>query len=232
MRSRRVSDTVLFGLLDLPVPPLAVIADWKRETSLQLALEPGDVEVMPLARTRARWPGYARCVQAMAAWTKSLGLASVLDDCEVALMACRGAYYHHDGAQYGGMAFCNLFLSEDKGLDVHFPASGHRAALTRGTAMMFDTCQPHGVIPRASTGFQADDFIDDQDHTQLFLSWELPIDNPRVARALGIDFDVVVPHALAHEAQLMRNGARARVCAASGQWCQDSGAETQDRRTI
>jgi hypothetical protein len=41
----------------------------------------------------------------MVNWTHSLGLQSLLSESEVALMACRGARYHHDSAQYGGMAF-------------------------------------------------------------------------------------------------------------------------------
>ena len=74
----------------------------------------------------------------------ALGLPP-LADCELALMACRGARYHHDGAQYGGAAFANLFLSEDRGLDLHLPLTGQRIPLTRGTAVGFDTGQPHAV---------------------------------------------------------------------------------------
>jgi hypothetical protein len=65
-------------------------------------------------------------------------------------MVCRGARYHHDGDQYGGAAFCNLFLSDDKGQDVHFPLLDLRVPLQRGTVLIFDTCQPHAVIPRAA----------------------------------------------------------------------------------
>ncbi len=108
IRSRRVSDIVLSATLDLPAPPVAVLADWQREIGVRIALEPGDVEVMPLARTQMRWPDYRRCVQAISEWTGALGLPVVIADCDMALMACRGARYHHDGEQYGGNAFCNL----------------------------------------------------------------------------------------------------------------------------
>jgi hypothetical protein len=197
-----------------------LLADWEREISTRMVLEPGDVETMPLARARARWPDYKRCVQAMSDWTHAFGLPGVLAASDVALMACRGARYHHDGAQYGGAAFCNLFLSEDRGLDVHFPASGHRIPLTRGTAVIFDTCQPHGVIQRHSSGFSAAHFPPGQDLTQLFLSWELPIEDTHVGQALGIAFDVT-PFALPQpdEEQLWLNGERAVVCPDSGRWC-------------
>lgn len=219
IRSRSVSDIVLSGTLDVPVPPARVLADWDRETSSRMVLEPGDVEVMPLARTQVRWPDYTRCVRAMSEWTGALGLPDVLAVSDIALMACRGARYHHDGAQYGGAAFCNLFLSEDKGLDVHFPGTGHRIPLTRGTALIFDTGQPHGVIRRGSSGFNAADFARDQDCTQIFLTWELPIEDVHVAHALKVAFDIASSISLhADEEQVCVNGEPAMVCPETGRW--------------
>ncbi len=122
IRNRSVSDIVLSGKVDVPVPPARLLADWEREISSRMVLEPGEVEEMPLARARARWPDYTHCIRAASDWTCSLGLPAVLASSDVALMACRGAKYHHDGGQYGGAAFCNLFLSEDRGLDLHFPS--------------------------------------------------------------------------------------------------------------
>jgi len=220
IRSRCVSEVVLTGTLEVPVPPARLLADWAREISSRMVLEPGDVEAMPLARARARWPDYTRCVQAVSDWTRALGLPDVLASSDVALMACRGAKYHHDGAQYGSAAFCNLFLSEDKGLDLHFPFSDRRIPLTRGTAVIFDTGQPHGVIRRHSSGFDVADFSPDQDCTQLFLTWELPIEDAQVAHALSITFDTAPSTSLQlDEEQVRLNGARAMVCPDSGRWC-------------
>jgi hypothetical protein len=157
----------------------------------------------------------------VADWTRTLGLQDVLASSDVALMACRGAKYHHDGAQYGGMVFCNLFMSEDRGLDVHFPSTGHRFPLIRGTVLVFDTFQPHAVIARHSAGFHVADFPDEQDCTQVFLTWELPIDHPGVAQALGIAFDTHTANALSmDEAQVWVNGVQRTVCPDSGRWCQ------------
>lgn len=221
MRSRSVSDIVLTGTVEVREPPPRVLADWARETSSRMILEPGDVEVMPLARTLMRWPDYSHCVRAMAAWTSALGLPGVLAESDVALMACRGARYHHDGEQYGGAAFCNLFLSEDKGLDLHFASTGQRIPLTRGTAVIFDTAQPHGVIRRDSSGFNGADFRQTpaQDWTQIFLTWELSIEDAQVARALGIAFDLPsLNPAQTDEEHVRVNGERAVVCAESGRW--------------
>ncbi len=221
MRSRSVSDVVLMGTVDVPAPSGALVADWEREISLHLELEPGDVEALPLVRARARWPEYKRCVQAVADWAPTMGLHEVLASSEVALMACRGARYHHDGVQYGDAAFCNLFLSEDKGLDLHFPATGHRIPLHRGTVVVFDTGQPHAVIKRRSLGFDAADFPAGQDCSLVFLSWELPIEHAAVGQALCIRFDIdPATAALLDDGQLWFNGAPASVCPASGRWCQ------------
>jgi len=219
IRSRSVSDIVLTNTVDVPAPSARLLADWEREISSRLFLEPGDVEAMPLARTRARWPDYVRCVEAMSDWTRALGLPDLLATSDVALMACRGAKYHHDGAQYGGAAFCNLFLSEDKGLDLHFPNLDYRIPLTRGSAVIFDTGQPHGVIQRGSSGFHVADFGPDRDCSELFLTWELPIEDAQVAQTLGVSFDIASPTALQlDEEQIWRNGARAIVCPDSGRW--------------
>jgi hypothetical protein len=118
------------------------------------------------------------------------------------------------------MAFCNLFLSEDRGLDLHFPATGHRIPLARGTAVIFDTGQPHAVIARRSGGFDVADFPADRDCTQVFLTWELPVENADVGRALQIDFDIDPATALLlGDEQVWQNGERAGVCPDSGRWC-------------
>lgn len=208
---------MLFATLDIAAPPARLIADWERDIALRLGLEPGDVEALPLARARMRWPDYRHCVQALSDWTRTLGLQEALVSSDVALMACRGAKYHHDGQHYGGAAFCNLFLSEDRGLDLHFPATGHRIPLVRGTAVIFDTGQPHAVIARGSSGFQAADFPPGQDDRQVFLTWELPIEHADVAQALQIAFDIDPSTALLlDEEQVWRGGAPLHVCPDSG----------------
>ncbi len=229
LRSRSVSQVLLVTQLALPAPPPRVVTDWEREIANELQLVPGDVENMPWARTRARWPDARQCVQAARDWTQSLGMGEALTDAEVALMACRGARYHHDGALYGSSAFCNVFLSEDRGLDLHFPGTGQRIPLERGTAVVFDTCQPHAVIDRRSSGFALADFGPERDCSQVFLTWELPLANALVARALGIrfetdGFDLANPtHAASQadqsdEGQVLLDGKTARVCEHTGRW--------------
>ena len=113
LRSRSVGPSVLVGHLDLPAAPARLTADWERDIAQQLALEPGDVESLSLARARTRWPGYASCVQAMAQWMAAQGLEEVLARSEVALMVCRGARYHHDSVQYGHAALRSGAITVD-----------------------------------------------------------------------------------------------------------------------
>lgn len=221
LRSRSVGAVVLHGFVDVPAPSPRLVADWQRDMAQQLDLQPGDVEVLPLARTRARWPDYAHCINAMRDWMQTLGLQTVFADSEIALMACRGARYHHDGAQYGGAAFCNLFLSEAQGLDLHFPFTGQRIPLTRGTAVVFDTGQPHAVIDRRSAGFDAGHFAEGQNRSQVFLTWELSVEDAALRQALQITLDTdPATAALLDEDQVWVNGAPGSLCPQSGRWQQ------------
>jgi hypothetical protein len=104
-------------------------------------------------------------------------------------------------------------------LDLHFPAIGIRIPLTRGTTVIFDTGQPHAVIPRGAHRFDAADFPAGQDCTQIFLTWELPVEHANVTKALGIDFDVSPSSDMSiTEEQIWRNGRRAEVCPNTGRW--------------
>ena len=219
MRSRSVSSVVLSGTVDVPPPTSRLLADWEREIIQHLWLEPGDVESLPLPRARMRWPDYGLCVQAATDWTRTLGLYDLLASSEVALMACHGARYHHDGAQYGGAAFCNLFLGEDRAQDLHFPLSGQRIPLRRGTVVVFDTGQPHGVIARHANGFASSDFAPGTDCSQVFLTWELPLAHPALTQALGIHFDTAQRTAAQLEIeQVWHQGAPGNVCPNTGRW--------------
>jgi hypothetical protein len=174
---------------------------------------------MPLARTRLRWPEHRRCFDAVQQWLVGLGLPAVLPFSDVALMASRGTSYHHDGTQYGSAAFCNVFLSEDSGTDFHFPNAGHRIALARGTAVLFDPCQPHAITKRGAAGFDAADFAAEPMCAQVFLTWELPIEHDEVQRALGIALDMApVPSSQAQGEQVWRDGAPVKLCPTTGGW--------------
>ena len=225
LRARNVSNTVLTNILCIPEPPVWLNADWIREATTCLELAAGDVEPITLSRARARWPGYRTCLHSVLNWMQILGLSHAYSCGDIALMACRGARYHHDGTQYGSKAFCNLFLSEDQGLDLHFPHTGHRIPLERGTVVLFDTAQPHGVVRRGSSRFDVTDFTTVQEELQVFLSWELSIEDADLCRVLGVCIDDMSPSVHApQDEQVWNNAALAAVCPESGQWLRIDGA--------
>jgi hypothetical protein len=193
---RYVSKQVLSAHIDIPALPSRLTTDCEREIRERFQLTPGDVEALSLARARTRWPGYRIYLQAIEAWMGECGMPGLLGGSEIALMACRGARYHHDANDYGGHAFCNLFLSEAKGLDLHFPYANKNIHLQRGSAVIFDTAQPHAVTSIASMEFSEDAFTPEKDCTLLFLTWELPITSPALASALGFNSQTVADSAL------------------------------------
>ncbi len=218
MCRRNVSAVVQSTVLDLPAPPAALEADWQREISLQMCLEPGDIETLSLARTRFRWPEFGHCIDAVERWIAERDLPQLLNSSDMALMASRGTRYHHDGGQYGGSVFCNVFLSDDSGTDFHFPASGHRIALKRGTAVIFDPCQPHAIIRSGSPGFDAADFASAM-RPQVFLTWELPVEHDGIRKALGITLHADPGmSAQDEEERVLRNGLAVALCPATGTW--------------
>ena len=190
MCTRPVSRTLRTGTLTPAPLPQGLQADCHREARTRLCIDPGDVEAFSLPRIVTRWPHFDAVTQSVGAWLRLLGIpAELFENAEVAFMGCRGASYHHDGARYGGIAFCNLFLSEDQDLAVRWPAIGKSLPPTRGTVALFDPCQPHGIVDAKNTSFDAADFTS-PDRLQFFLTWELPIEHPAVAKALGISFDL------------------------------------------
>ena len=220
LRRRSIGAQVQSSQLAVPAPAPRLLADWRRDMASQLALAPGDVEPLPLGRTRARWPALRDCEQAVVDWLAGLGLPRLLDRCEVALMACRGARYHHDAQHYGAAAFCNLFLGEGAALDLCFPSLARRMPLSHGSVVLFDTAQPHAVLARERAHFNAADFAADPDRALVFLSWELPIEQAEVAQLLGLELDVPGPPAApaADEIQVWHGSQAVRVCADTGRW--------------
>ena len=186
LNRRTTGYLVLSDRLPLAAPPDRTIADWQRDSQQLLALEPGDVEPLPLARTRMRWPGCKQAMDLAWQWMSEQGMETARTGSEVALMACRGAACHHDGERYGDKAFLNLFLTDDEHMDLYFPVIDIRIPLGRGTIVLFDTYQPHTVVARGEVLFDHTHFLSPQVSAQVFLTWEVPISHAEVARQLSV----------------------------------------------
>jgi hypothetical protein len=84
--------------------------------------------------------------------------------------------------------------------------------------LLFDTAQPHAVMARQPSGLGVE-VAAGQDATQVFLTWELPIEHAGLAQTLGLAFDTDPATALRLDAeQVCLNGAAARVCPQTGRW--------------
>lgn len=214
---RNVSGHLCEAVLDIPLPPPAVVADWQRDITQQLRLEAGDIDTLPLGRTRLRWPEHRQCFNVLRHWMENLGLPDLLGSCEVALMASRGTRYHHDGMNYGSKIFCNLFLSDDTGVDFDLPLSG-RLALKRGTVVIFDPCQPHALIRRGAAGFEETDFLPAQIPPQVFLTWELPAQHGAIQRLMNITIHPCPDALQTLGDEVRRNQERVCLCPKTGAW--------------
>jgi hypothetical protein len=109
------------------------------------------------------------------------------------------------------------WMSEAKGLDLHFPYANKRIHLQRGSVVVFDTAQPHAVTARASMEFSEDAFTPERDCTLLFLTWELPITYPALASAHGLNTQTNTDSTLQLvSGQLLNNGELLHLCPRTG----------------
>lgn len=171
--TRSVSDVVRHGRLELPALPADVAQNWTECLEPHLR-EPGDIS----AATKARkdWP-QGEVAQRVACWATEQGLDPGLDPQMFSVLGCMGAPFHDDTHGFADQGFCVVWMSPDACLDLYFPHIGKRIALEYGTVVMFDACQPHGVVERrARTWTKADKYYRHRtQHTQHFLSWDFDL---------------------------------------------------------
>jgi hypothetical protein len=98
-------------------------------------------------------------------------------------LACTGTGFHHDANDYYDQIFCVVWLSEDTPWDVYFPFIDKRIRLEYGAIFVFDSGQPHGVVPHGATKFDFDTF---EYQTGVFASQDLVI-NRACRSIMGIE---------------------------------------------
>ena len=87
-------------------------------------------------------------------------------------LACTGATFHHDADSYADEMFCVLWLADDTPWDLYFPFINARVPLRYGTVVLFDSAQPHGVVPHGANEFDAAAL---SEQTGIFLSQDLVV---------------------------------------------------------
>lgn len=180
--SRTIATRVLTGRLALPKLDEKRLDIWSMAMSDLGIVQPG--EVSALDRSYPLIDG--RTMAAAFAWIRGQGIDAPDGEFLPTPLTCLGASFHHDADNYPDQVFAVVWLTEDAGWDLYFPATGDRVALELGTAVLFDSALVHGVVARGSTTFEEEAFGFDQSMGS-FLSLDFQVEHPGVAKALGIE---------------------------------------------
>lgn len=180
---RTASNRIFTTQLDIPELPVEVGSDWVTDAGL---FGPGDISVVRESPEQG-WPEVQRVREALHAWAQPLGFAGATKDAPVTVLACMGASFHSDGDSYPDTTFCVVWLNPDVNLDLVFPHVNVRIPLRYGTAVLFDSVQPHGVVERGASLWDPDQFLAGRtDYSQVFLSWDLRATHEELARLMEI----------------------------------------------
>jgi hypothetical protein len=153
---------------------------WSDAISLMVGFGPG--EVSNLGNTPHLIPPGAELEARK--WLESLGIDAA--NAGACALTCTGSVFHHDADSYPREVFCIVWLSDDTHWDLFFPHTGERVELHYGTAVVFDSAQPHGVVPHGAKTFEELTF---EYQTGVFLSLDIPVVGTGVASLLGIELD-------------------------------------------
>lgn len=117
-------------------------------------------------------------------WMGALGLSPQQVDANA--LACRGAFFHHDAEHFSNSVFAVVWLDEQDNSDLLLPAMGKRIPLKYGTVVLFDPCQPHGVVARGKNKFVEADFHDTD--IAAFACFDIDAADKSIATAMEIRF--------------------------------------------
>jgi hypothetical protein len=174
--SRTISPTVISGKVCLAPMTLQENDLWSEYVG-----GIGFSEVGAIANFGANTGLITPAVQAaIDSWLVAQGIHAAREH-EALPLACTGVGFHHD-VDYKDEIFCVVWLSDDMPWDVYFPYINKRIPLEYGTIFVFDSLQPHGVVPHGTSVFDANSF---EYGTGVFASQDLVIDRKACA-LLGI----------------------------------------------
>jgi hypothetical protein len=179
---RNISPTVLVGQLRLPdfteAQHTELVDKVLEENTL---FDPGDV-------LSTKVPPSEDLAAILANGAVEFGIEDVPSHFGARLLACLGSWFHHDTAQdeYRRAAFSVLWLEDESPWDLLFPLTGHRVPLTKGTHVLFDSCNIHGVVKRGTDRFVEADFY--SAGFQMFFSTEHQYASPILRKVMGVDY--------------------------------------------
>jgi hypothetical protein len=175
--SRTISAAVLSGKVDL-----APMSEQQNDLWSEHVGGAGFMEMGGIANFGQKTGLVTPDVQlAIDTWLAAQGIRAVREH-EALPLACTGAGFHHD-LDYKDEIFCVVWLSDDTPWDVYFPYIEKRIPLEYGTIFVFDSMQPHGVVPHGKSVFDASTF---EYGTGVFASQDLVI-NRTCRQRMGIE---------------------------------------------
>lgn len=151
-RLRTVSKRVFHGTADLPDLDANEVERLLDTAVNSTAWWPGEILTMQV-------PSPASAKEPVLAWLAKKGFpAPVLQEGD-GLFLTEGSWFHHDADDYPASLFCVQWLEETDPWDLLFPESGLRIPLTRGTIVLFDPSNVHGVVYRGKDVFDQEGFL-------------------------------------------------------------------------
>lgn len=123
----------------------------------------------------------------LARWAAAAGLTSATTHSAPRLLACEGSWFHNDvdQAEYPESAFSVLWLEDESPWDLVFPLSGLRIPLSRGTHVLFDAGNIHGVVPRGASQYVEEDFY--EPGFQMFFSTAYQYSSGVLQAKMGVE---------------------------------------------
>jgi hypothetical protein len=150
----------------------------------------GDVSAVPFAALREA-PLEPGLLGVLLDWLQEQGFPDLSERVAVSVLGCRAVPFHQDLYAFGDSLFCVVWLADDCGLELVFPAEETRVPLQRGTVVVFDSGQPHGVLRAGAETYQEDAYPGQA--LQMFVSLDIGATLPGVASRMGIrSFDTPV----------------------------------------
>lgn len=176
--SRTIGNNVLHGRVPLPELTEVDNEQWSHHIAYAGMWDKGDVGNLG-RESKLVQPWMEEAVEG---WLSSQAVPSNRDPESVTPLACVGSGFHHDADSYANHMFCVLWLSHDLQWDLYFPFVDVRVPLHYGTVVLFDSAQPHGVVPRGACQFWP---VDLEYETGIFVSKDIPI-TPALRARMGI----------------------------------------------
>jgi hypothetical protein len=212
--SRSVSDVVITGKLELDALDAEALTNWSSSYS---SSQPGDVEAVRLSDGFGQHEDVRPIEEAILKWAASENLSEVFADAHVAPLVCQGANFHSDGVNFPGEAFCIVWISEQVGLDLLFPNINVRVPLEQGTVVLFDPAQPHGVVVKGASEWDAGVYYEKiVEPTQHLVSFDLDLLHDQLRQRMAVNFQ---PHGGPSEGRdIRKNGKCVKVDHLTGMW--------------